>query len=797
MVYRDIIGFFGNNFIFPICKICINFSYSAINYSIIAQLVTDMITKKEILKRIKSLEINHISQIDTDYQLDVEVIELFIRTHYAFGDISEIEKDKKVNLLITKVIEKIYENKSNDVIKNNNQNYKKEIEKIKIERVIREKELADHRKKEQKELEKKKKTIQKEEKEKEKILKDLKKKKIKLKDTPDFIRKDKKIIKEVLKIDFSQYEDIHSSLKSSKSFNSYLIYEIGNKNNIQLIYDSLNKDIKKDKKIVEETFLLLPEKDEKKFFQKLPKDLKKDKAWIISLIKNNVPVFHHIDKDFKKDNDIFKAAIMHQYSGLIKTAPLELQNDKEIIAKVVSNKPELFEYASSKIKKDKKFILSLVNEKVSYGIGSIYKFCDESLKKDKNFYLKLIQTFPNNLIYIYENSHEEIKKSKKFKLILVTQILNILEAANELFDDFDAVRIDSLDSSILGDPTLINKEYLIRYLKVKINHNENRMYEYEPYSPTFIKHLHHSLLDDEEIFNNFQSFASFSESDFNLFDKSLIKKYSKQKSKKQIKLKFWDGDPYRFDYIVWHSSNYFDWYDIDEHNETWPGGKVLSHLEFEIINNVFSKLKFKEQKQNKYFNKSHLLPKRGFPTNANGDDDRIVLDYHYDDDEFEDDPKSFKKIKYLAASEHVYEIDKNGKYVFSIQDYVQLQIMYCAIVSLFSGTLIENKNLDQTRIIFNDSEFNQKKIEEFFYIYSSLFLGSSTLANKQSKLSKKKLEKLFLRELNHPIVNKNLKIIDFHCYDAHPPRDEWERDEYPAVFTEVSFTIEYKGIENK
>ena len=64
MVYRDIIGFFGNNFIFPICKICINFSYSAIKYSIIAQLVTDMITKKEILKRIKSLEINHISQIE-------------------------------------------------------------------------------------------------------------------------------------------------------------------------------------------------------------------------------------------------------------------------------------------------------------------------------------------------------------------------------------------------------------------------------------------------------------------------------------------------------------------------------------------------------------------------------------------------------------------------------------------------------------------------------------------------------------------------------------------------------------
>ena len=227
-----------------------------------------------------------------------------------------------------------------------------------------------------------------------------------------------------------------------------------------------------------------------------------------------------------------------------------------------------------------------------------------------------------------------------------------------------------------------------------------------------------------------------------------------------------------------------------------PGGKVLSHLEFEIINNVFSKLEFKEQKQNKYFNKSHLLPKRGFPTNVNGRDDRIVCDYHYDDYKF-DDPKSFTKVKYLASSEHVYEIDKNGKYVFSIQDYVQLQIMYCAIVSLFNGTLIENKNLDRIRTIFNNFKLNQKKIEEFFYIYSSLFLGSSTSANKQSKLSMQKLKKLFLKELNYPIVNQNLKIIDFHCCDAHPPRDEYERDDHPAVFTEVSFTIEYKGIENK
>ena len=70
------------------------------------------------------------------------------------------------------------------------------------------------------------------------------------------------------------------------------------------------------------------------------------------------------------------------------------------------------------------------------------------------------------------------------------------------------------------------------------------MYEHGPYSPTFLKHLHHSLLKDEEIYDAVQSFDSFSESDFNLFDKSITKKYNKQKSRKRIILKFWNGDPY-------------------------------------------------------------------------------------------------------------------------------------------------------------------------------------------------------------------------------------------------------------
>ena len=73
---------------------------------------------------------------------------------------------------------------------------------------------------------------------------------------------------------------------------------------------------------------------------------------------------------------------MNQYPGLIKKAPPLIRNNKKIIKYVISKNAELFQYASTKIKKDKKFILNLVKEEASYGIREIYKFCDESLKKD-------------------------------------------------------------------------------------------------------------------------------------------------------------------------------------------------------------------------------------------------------------------------------------------------------------------------------------------------------------------------------------------------------------------------------
>jgi len=734
--------------------------------------------KKEILKRIKSLDIYHINQIDTDYQLDVEIIELFVRTHYVFGDISEIEKDKKVNLLITKVIEKIYENKTNDVVKNNNQNYKKEIEKIKKEAVIRAKELADLRKKEQKELEKKKRAIQKKEKEKEKIFKDLKKKKIKLKDTPDFVRKDKKIIKEVLEIDLSQYEDIHSSLKSSKSFNSYLIIEIGNKNNIQLIYDFLNKDLKRDKEIVEETFLLLSEKDEKKFFQKLPKDLKRDKAWIISLIKNNVPVFHHIDKDLKKDKDIFKAAIMHQYSGLIKTAPLELQNDKKIIAKVVSNKPELFEYASDNLKKNKKFIFDLLINMSTYQAGLLYKFIDKKLQKSKSFIQPLIKVYPSTYHYLVP----ELKKDKEL----------FFEAFNN--DEDSDFEFEHIDHSILSDKNIINKNIIINKLSKKLDQS----YGYDFYFPNFIEKIHPSLLKSEEIFEEIIKFKGFHRKVLDWFDPRLVNKYKDKYLVREYHFQFWHGEPFFPDtYIFNHSDKVVKRFDTTGrqdliYEKSFINNETINGLDTLIINKAFSSLKFKKEEDNRYYQKFKDLPVLGFPSNPERKEDQNFIGYemHADDEDYF---RENNQIKYLANYDDIYEIVSEGKdigkFLFSTNNYRTIQMFYSSLKNLFK--ILNDQFYDEDLGEISLDLLSNNKLDDFIFIYSQIFLNEL-----YNEINPVKLKKTFIKDLNHFLKKFDLKILDCHL-DTMVWPGETDVDYNPNLFSEFQFYVRYKGINNR
>ena len=117
----------------------------------------------------------------------------------------------------------------------------------------------------------------------------------------------------MLEKDINFYEGAHISLINDKSFNLMLLRRFDQKKNGHLIYNFLSKELKVDKEIIKETYLLVPEDEEKSFFYKLPPKIRNDKKWIISLLKDNSPVYHHLNKNLQEDEKIFETAIMNQY----------------------------------------------------------------------------------------------------------------------------------------------------------------------------------------------------------------------------------------------------------------------------------------------------------------------------------------------------------------------------------------------------------------------------------------------------------------------------------------------------
>ena len=68
-----------------------------------------MSRKKEILKKISNKQISHIREIDEKYQLDEDVLELYMKTFYDFKELNKKEKEIKTKELVDKAKNKILE----------------------------------------------------------------------------------------------------------------------------------------------------------------------------------------------------------------------------------------------------------------------------------------------------------------------------------------------------------------------------------------------------------------------------------------------------------------------------------------------------------------------------------------------------------------------------------------------------------------------------------------------------------------------------------------------------------------
>ena len=762
-----------------------------------------MITKKEILKKIAVKEIKSLDQIEKKYLQDDDVLKMYLVTFHQQLVMSSNDIKKKLDELVKELKTtnpigwyKMHYPKLTD----NSHKTKKEIKHLAEEEYLEEKILKNYislEPKEKNKIENIKKLKKVEyllsrfqiDSEQKRFTKEIIKKNIKLKDAPNFIRKDKDIVAKLISKDVNFYKEIHDSLKSDTYFNTGLIIfgNIKPKNLSHFFFNLYNRGLDFNIQVLQEVIDFIPSNQKDSFFKKLSNIIKSDKKVIISLIKNYIPIFKYLSDKNKNDIEILKSEIsFNNYSG-IKDAPKALQDDPELISTIVKENPKLFQYASKNLKSNKLFIMELIGDNESL-LKKIFNLLDKSLINDQNFILDLIRKFPES-----HYLHDSVNDSQSHKIKLEA-LLTKLDTANEYNTIADDVQIDELDPSVLGNINITTKDFLIQYLNKKHKHNEDLLFSDFPYSPSFIKHLHPLLLKDEDLLMKFQLFPDFNKEDLELFDRSLIKKFSNRKSFKSFKLKFWNGSPSSFWYYVKHihdtkktslSTYSFDWYEFNESGMGNPGGQGFSFKDYEIINNIFSKLKFKDKSQNRYFGKRMQLPKDGFPTNAEGEDERIGKEHYIDD--YKQEPGEYSELKYIASDYGVYEIDKEFNFIFDIYPYVILQMVYNSVRSLYT-TFISRKDIDESKNLFRSE---QKNIEDFFITYAPVFLNVKTK-------NTSKLNELFLKELNYPITNKNLKIISLSIEgDVHPPRDEYERDDYPSQFTGITINIEYKGIENK
>ena len=488
--------------------------------------------------------------------------------------------------------------------------------------------------------------------------------------------------------------------------------------------------------------------------------LKQDKEFNLKVLNfYNSSAFKFFTKEIKEDLDIQKAAVLN-YVLEFKKVNDSLKDDKEFIAQVIKIDLSQYQYISPKLKEDKNFKFELIK---SY--PRVYSYFNQDLQKDKKFILKAIKINSDLFQYLIP----ELGRDE-----------DIAVAAINDQDKFDA--IDKMNKSLLGNLKIIDKDFILNYLEKKIYQS----YDYDGFDLDFIKYLNPELLKDDDIFLKALDFNVHSKTLLNYFDKSLFKKHDKKNLVIEYVYNFWEGEPsyphdnFRFNHIS--DIRHFDTTDRQEnyYDSNFLTRADINEFDFYVINQAFSKIKFKSQYLNKYYQKPKEIPEMGFPSCASENDETIIEEDYYDDEE---------NIRFLIDIDGVYEINEKGENIFSTGFYVQVQMFYSSLKNLFVNLAwqFSNKKIEEK---FMDLCF-YGKLEDLIHNYSYIFLQDV-----QDEVDRKKLKKLLIKELNHHLSNFKISIRDCNL-NEYISLGESDVDYRPMAFSQFQFFVNYKGINNR
>ena len=424
---------------------------------------------------------------------------------------------------------------------------------------------------------------------------------------------------------------------------------------------------------------------------------------------------------------------------------------------------------------------------------------DEKYQLDEDVLQLFMKTF-----YDFKELNKKEKEIKTKELVDKAKN-KILEYRNENPPTFEQIHKAKEEGIILNkdkDGKIVDKLKVLKLLDKKIVDS----YQGDLYHPLFLKDLHPSLLNDEDIFKSVIRYEDFDKEDLSLFNENLIKKYENKTFLLEIKFKYWVGTPYfPFTKLIHHIDKLT--YNIDAgkfgegpllENERNSDFNVYDSLR---INEAFCKLKFEKKSQNKYFNKLEQFQKihnKGFPFQPNGS------------------KENFKKSgnKYLADSQQIWECDTEGNPIFSGKDYCRLTMFYSSLYFLYKIL----KNGLSIRTNFIDSGFNEnlrygydksQKLVKFICNFAPL-----VTENLEKKINKKKLEKEFISKLNKSLLKYKFPIKlpkeSVQIFNSKLTKnkisikkinlnEQLEYQDYylPETNVGISYLIQYKGLNNR
>ena len=315
--------------------------------------------------------------------------------------------------------------------------------------------------------------------------------------TGEAIRSDKEILLSFAKYEFSDYQLFQyasQSLKKDKAFVNTLLDRGEN------VYYYIDESIKDDEIIVQKSMNLSLLN-----YKYLPKKLKKDKALTIQAIKGHGYLLQHADDSLKDDIDVVSLGLLHDTSG-IKYASSRLKDNTELMLKVINKSPYIVEYASERLRDNKAFMLEVLKKNFR-----LIKYASNRLKKDKEMMMASVSKYHSKSFHVADSV---LKKDKEYIKKLIQKNGNILiDADKSLHNDMTLIAL-ALDNglhtlSFASEEIQKNRKFALKLLSNNhrsIQHAHQSLYKDPIYmheavkeDPFYIQYVQGRLKDDIDL----------------------------------------------------------------------------------------------------------------------------------------------------------------------------------------------------------------------------------------------------------------------------------------------------------